>query len=140
MTGSQALEAAADKLEIHELLARYGRGADTRNWELWRDVFTPNASIDFSTVTGVIGDPIAVSESLASILGNAHMTAHYFTNVEVELSGDEAVVHALFFSVTQFTSDATPMLGGGTHQHHVVRGPEGWRSRQLVVASTWMAS
>ena len=42
------LQSVADKIEIHELLARYARGVDTHDWELWKSVFTEDAVIDYS--------------------------------------------------------------------------------------------
>ena len=38
-----------DRLDIMELLARYGAGLDARDWGLWRDVFTDQALFDLSS-------------------------------------------------------------------------------------------
>ncbi len=46
------LQSVADKIEIHELLARYARGVDTHDWELWRSVFTDDAVVDGPSATG----------------------------------------------------------------------------------------
>jgi len=37
----------ADKLEIYELLGAYARAVDTKDWALYRSVFTPEATIDY---------------------------------------------------------------------------------------------
>ncbi len=42
----------ADKLDITEQLARYARGVDTHDWDLWRSVFTDDAIIDYSSANG----------------------------------------------------------------------------------------
>lgn len=47
------VQAVADKLEIDEQLARYARGVDTHDWDLWKSVFTEDAVVDYSQ-SGVI--------------------------------------------------------------------------------------
>jgi 3-phenylpropionate/cinnamic acid dioxygenase small subunit len=42
MNGAESL----DIVEIQQLLARYARAVDTRDWELFRSVFTEDAFID----------------------------------------------------------------------------------------------
>ena len=56
------LQSVLDKIEIHELLARYARGVDSKDWELWKAVFTPEATIDYSSAGAVVGsrDEVAV--------------------------------------------------------------------------------
>ena len=50
-------QAVQDKLEIHELMARYARGVDTKDWELWKSVFTPDALVDYSSAGAPVGPP-----------------------------------------------------------------------------------
>jgi SnoaL-like domain len=49
------LQGLHDRLEIHELLARYARGVDSRDWDLWKTVFTPDAVLDYSSVGIPVG-------------------------------------------------------------------------------------
>jgi SnoaL-like domain len=44
-----------DTIEIQELLARYARGVDSKDWELYRSVFTRDAFIDYSSAGGSAG-------------------------------------------------------------------------------------
>ena len=41
-------ERVSDELEIAALLNRYARAVDTKDWELYRSVFTDDAHIDYS--------------------------------------------------------------------------------------------
>ena len=47
------VQALADRLAIHELLARYARGVDEKDWELYRSVFTEDATIDYSSAGAI---------------------------------------------------------------------------------------
>jgi len=38
----------SDELEIAALLTRYARAVDSRDWDLYRSVFTDDAHIDYS--------------------------------------------------------------------------------------------
>ena len=49
------IQAVHDKLEIHELLARYARSVDDRDWDLYRSVFTDDAHIDYSSAGAIAG-------------------------------------------------------------------------------------
>jgi 3-phenylpropionate/cinnamic acid dioxygenase small subunit len=49
------LQALHDKIEIRELLARYARGVDLKDWELWKAVFTVDATLDYSSAGAPVG-------------------------------------------------------------------------------------
>ena len=49
------LQGIANRLEIAELLARYARGLDTKDWDLWRSVFVEDAYIDYRSAGGIDG-------------------------------------------------------------------------------------
>ena len=43
------LRATRDKIEIQELLYRYARACDSRDWDLLTSVFTDDAQLDYSS-------------------------------------------------------------------------------------------
>ena len=45
----------ADELAITALLNRYARAVDTKDWELYRTVFTDDAVIDYSGAGQIVG-------------------------------------------------------------------------------------
>lgn len=127
----------ADRREITELLYTYARGVDAKDWTVWKSVFTPDADIDHSSLTGVIGNPETASGALEAGLATAATTLHYVTNVTIELRSDTAKVDALYFAVVKFVDVVAPLYSGGIYQHDVVRTADGWRSRGLTVRPTW---
>lgn len=131
------LRSLADKLEIQEQLARYARGLDTRDWELWKSVFTEDATIDYSRSGVNIGGRDEVAEFLADAFTSIAWATHHVTNVEIDLDGDRAHVRAMFFNPMQLPGMAEPSSTGGYYLHEFERTPEGWKSTRLVEEPIW---
>jgi hypothetical protein len=125
-------------LEIQQLLARYSRSLDTRDWELYRSVFTEDAFIDYAASGGTTGQRDQVLEWLRKTLGTFDWSGmHYITNIEAEVTGDTAQVRAAFFNPMQFPGMAGLTYTGGYYHHDMVRTPDGWRSRNLREEVLW---
>lgn len=128
----------ADELEIHRLLARYSRSLDTRDWELFRSVFTDDAVIDYAASGGLTGQRDQVVDWLISTLGSFSWAGqHYITNIEAEVTGDSAVVRAALFNPMLFPGMNEPTYIGGYYHHDMARTPDGWRSRSLREEVIW---
>jgi 3-phenylpropionate/cinnamic acid dioxygenase small subunit len=129
-----------DKLEIHELLARYARGVDTKDWELWKSVFTPDALVDYSSAGAPVGPPQQIAAWLEQGLQVVPMTQHFISNIEVEVQGDKAKVRALFYNPMQLPGMAEMSFCGGYYRHEMVRTDEGWKSERLVEENLWFVN
>jgi hypothetical protein len=129
-----------DGLEIASLLSRYARAVDTKDWELYRSVFTDDAHIDYSAdvFRGSIDGAIEFLSGDFSAL--VAMSMHYVTNVEADIDGDTARVRAMFYNPTQIRGLADLSMFGGYYYHSLVRTPEGWRSRDLREDMVWTAN
>lgn len=131
------LQAVHDKLEIHELLARYARGVDTKDWDLYRSVFTDDAHIDYTSA----GAPAGTREEIIAFLSMAFATIswsqHYVTNIEIQLDGDTATARAMFYNPMLLPGMTDPSFCGGFYFHDVVRTADGWKSRRLVEENRW---
>lgn len=131
------VQSVADKLEIHEQLARYARGVDTRDWELWKSVFTDNATVDYSQSGVISGSRDEVAAFLAEAFTAIEWATHHITNVEIDLHGDRARVRAMFFNPMQIAGVDGSSSTGGYYHHDFVRTTEGWRSEHLVEEPVW---
>lgn len=134
------VQALADKLEIQELLARYARGVDTKDWELWKSVFTPDAQIDYSSAGAAVGSRDEVAAWLEKSLAAMPMTQHFISNVEIDLDGDRAKVRAMFYNPMQLPGMTELSYCGGYYHHDMVRTPEGWKSERLVEENVWFVN
>lgn len=131
------LRAMADKLEIHEQLARYARGVDTHDWELWKSVFTDNAVVDYSQSGILCGSRDEVAAFLAEAFATIPWATHHITNVEIDLDDDRAKVRAMFFNPMQLPGVEGSSSTGGYYHHDFVRTAEGWKSAHLVEEPVW---
>jgi 3-phenylpropionate/cinnamic acid dioxygenase small subunit len=130
-----------DKLEVHELLARYARGLDTRDWELWKSVFVPTAHIDYRSAGGIEGTRDDVAAWLQkSFEGLMQWSQHLITNIEVDIVGDKGEAQALFYNPLQFNGLAEVTFCGGSYHHSIVRTDDGWRSERLLEKSAWFVN
>lgn len=135
----------ADEREICALLYRYARAVDTKDWDLYRSVFTDDAQIDYSSA----GIPPGSRDEIADLFGSAFETVpwtmHYITNIEIsELTdgpdGDTATVRAMFYNPMQLPGMAEQSSCGGYYFHDLVRTPHGWRSRHLREDNVWFVN
>ena len=134
------LQALHDKIEIQELLARYARGVDAKDGELWKSVFTPDATLDYSSAGAAVGTRDEVAAWLEQGLSVVPMTQHFISNIEIDLDGDRAKVRAMFYNPMQLPGMADLSYCGGYYHHEVVRTPEGWKSERLVEENVWFVN
>jgi hypothetical protein len=133
MSGTESV----DPVEIQQLLARYARAVDTRDWELYRSVFTHNAHIDYTSAGILAGSLDEVADFLAKAFSGISWSMHYITNIEADIDGDTARVRAMFYNPLLLPSLSGPTFFGGYYHHDLVRTPDGWRSRSLREETVW---
>lgn len=124
--------------EIPALLYRYARAVDSKDWDLYRSVFTEDAHIDYSSAGFATGSVEEVVAQLSAGFGAIPWSMHYVTNIEVLASdGDTATVRAMFYNPMQLPGLAEMSSCGGYYHHELVRCADGWRSRRLVEENVW---
>lgn len=135
----------ADELEIRALLSRYARGVDTKDWELYRSVFTEDARIDYSSAGIPPGSRDEIADLFSKAFAAIPWTMHYITNVEItdfktDPDGDTATVRAMFYNPMQLPGMTEQSCCGGYYFHDLVRTPAGWRSRHLREDNVWFVN
>ncbi|CRZ15054.1 nuclear transport factor 2 family protein [Mycolicibacterium neworleansense] len=130
-----------DHADISALLYRYARAVDSKDWELYRSVFTEDAHIDYSSAGAVVGGREEVADWFAANFGVIPWTMHYITNIEIlDSDGDSATVRAMFYNPMQLPGMAEMSACGGYYHHELVRTPDGWRSRSLREENLWFTN
>ena len=135
----------ADELAITALLNRYARAVDTKDWELYRTVFTDDAVIDYSGAGQIVGTRDEVVDWFTANFGVIPWSMHYITNIEItnieaDIDGDTAAVRAMFYNPMQLPGMAEMSACGGYYHHEVVRTDDGWRSRHLREENVWFTN
>ncbi|MFL0179839.1 MULTISPECIES: nuclear transport factor 2 family protein [unclassified Mycobacterium] len=138
MTGPVSADA---RLEISALLYRYARAVDSKDWALYRSVFTENAVIDYTSAGAIRGTRDEVADWLATGFQAIPMSMHYITNIEVlEYTGDAALVRAMFYNPMQLPGMTGLSYCGGYYHHELVRAENGWRSANLREENVWFTN
>lgn len=138
MTGPVSAE---DQMDISALLYRYARAVDTKDWALYRSVFTENAVIDYSSAGAICGGIDEVADWLAAGFSAIPMSMHYITNIEIlEHTGDTATARAMFYNPMRLPGMADLSYCGGYYHHELVRTGDGWRSRNLREENVWFTN
>ena len=128
-----------DRIEIEELLVRYSRAIDSRDFDTLETLFTPDATFD----AGGLGCPTSAPEIRAMIEGTLtglDATQHLVGKSLIELDGDEAEVRT--YLISQHIRESAPgpvkhYFLGGEYADRVVRTPEGWRIAYRRLDRLW---
>lgn len=125
-----SLQEVSDRIEINDLLIRYTKAIDEKDWDLLDRVFTPDAQLDYVSSGGIAGVYGEVKTWLAKALAPFPETLHLIGNSEVELSGDTAkartaVYNPMFFA--QADGGRQHFAVGAYYNDDLVRTRDGWR-------------
>lgn len=123
------LQNIIDRIEIEELLVRYARAIDSKDFDTLETLFTPGATFD----GGSLGCPTGAPQIRAMIEGTLtglDSTQHLIGKSLIELDGDQAEVKT--YLISQHIRESTPgpvkhYALGGEYADRVIRTPEGWR-------------
>lgn len=129
MTESLAQE-IKDRLDIHDLMHRYARMVDRRQWELLDQVFAADATVDYTSTGGKAGPSREVMVWLDRALKPWPLNLHFITNIEIELEGDLARALSYFNApMGRQEPDGSQYIvtNVGHYRDDLVRTPEGWR-------------
>ena len=114
-----------DEHQIAALLYRYARAVDTKDWELYRSVFTDDAYIDYSSAGVIAGSRDEVAYWLSQGFAAIPMSMHYITNIETDIDGDTASVRAMFYNPMQLPGMAELSYCGGATTTNLSARPTG---------------
>jgi ketosteroid isomerase-like protein len=135
------LQELSDRLEIDDLLSRYTFAIDERDFDALDDVFTPDATIDYTTSGGIKGSYPEVKAWLAKVLAIFPAGQHMLGNKRVTIDGDTAASVAHLYNPMRMPGkggDDGPMFYvGGYYKDRLVRTPDGWRIADRFEQSVW---
>ena len=135
------IDNVVDILGIQQQLHVYARAVDSKDWDLYRSVFTEDAELDYTSAPfGIAGTVDQIVEWLGQFLPLLPWTMHYVTNIESDIIGDTAQVRAQFYNPMQFPGFDDLSYCGGYYHHTFVRTTDGWRSRQLREENIWFVN
>ena len=136
------VQALLDKLEIYEVLARYARGIDRRDWALVRSCYHEDAIDDHGAFRGDVDGFIDwVSERHAGI----EQSMHLLGNTLIELDGDVAFCETYLTTFQHETRSDAPTRYSHSGCRYVDRlerrdnGPWKFAERHVVLEFSHMS-
>lgn len=121
----------ADQIDIGNLLTRYCRAVDSKDWTLYRSLLTDDAHLDYSAASLFVGGPDDAVEYLTRHQESISVGMHYVTNVESRVGGDAASVVAMWFNAVALPRTEGITFFHGRWHDELVRSESGWRIRKL---------
>ncbi|MGH7286773.1 MAG: nuclear transport factor 2 family protein [Myxococcota bacterium] len=125
-----SVQEISDRIEINDLLIRYTKAIDQKDWKLLDSVFTPDAEVDYVSSGGIKGSYPEARAWLEKALAIFPTTVHYVTNSEVTLAGDRASARTAVYNPMFFRNpDGTlhHFAVGAYYVDELVRTAQGWR-------------
>jgi 3-phenylpropionate/cinnamic acid dioxygenase small subunit len=123
------LQDISDRADIEDVLNRYTKALDTKDWALLERVFSQQAEADFSQVGGP-PRPVVSSTSIAEVLKatlGTLITQHISSNSLIELSGGTAKVMSYVMAQHWRKSDGLEFVLRGRYTDIFVIEAAGWR-------------
>jgi len=133
---------AADKQAIIETVYRYALGLDTRDWELYRSLFTERIFVDFSSYSGQPGERVGADEWVARLqplFSGLAATQHSMTNPLVSFD-DRGAECRMYMQAEHIHDPGDPdswYTIGGFYTDHLVRPGERWLIDSVTLSIFW---
>lgn len=137
------IEEMADRIEIEDLLTRYATAVDTRDWDLYKTVFTSDAFIDYTSSGGIRGTLDDVAKWMADALSMFSMSQHLVANRAIRIEGDTATSRSYFYNpmaTTRPDGSQELMFVGGYYRDRLRRTAEGWRIVERILDTAWTST
>ena len=134
--------ATDDIVEITQLLYRYARAIDAKDWKALEQIFTPDARIHYAVERGAELRFPELGPWLAQAMAIFKATQHVITNPLVEIDRDRArCTSYLTGTHVQVRRDSGVQVlttEGSTYSDELVRTREGWRIASRRLERTWV--
>lgn len=136
-----ALQALLDREAVANVIKRYAKAIDTRDWALLKTVFTEDVEADFRSFGGrevQKGRETWVGIVKGTISG-LDATQHFTGNHVAEVDGDRARLNA-YIIAAHWLDDArgdSEYTVGGDYDIELRREGDGWRICKYTLNVTW---
>jgi hypothetical protein len=127
-----------DELDIQRVISDYAWACDNGEWGLLKSVFTDDAHLDYTSTNGPAGSRDEIVAWLEESLGQVTWIHHVVSNFQIDLTGDQADVRAMFHCSVRLPGQDNMLVTGGYYREEFVRTSDGWKIRRLVEDNRWM--
>jgi len=132
----------ADRLAINELMYRYARMVDFRQWELFDQVFTADATCDYTSSGGTKGSAREVMAWLDRALAPWPTNLHFVTNLSINFEPDGNAAQATCYFLGPMArgtiGSQLAITNAGLYIDQLKRTSDGWRITERECRMTLM--
>jgi hypothetical protein len=135
------VQALQDRLDIIQIMHRYGQLLDEQNWDEFAELFAE----DMVTQHSVVAPPMHGRDTfigfLSSFQPKMRVCQHFVTNADPVVRGDEADLSAFILAmhdVDEPSGANTIIPAGGRYEVHLRRIDGAWKIDKLIVHETWI--
>lgn len=124
-----------DRREIEDRCILYATLVDTKQYERFTEVFTPDARIDYTATGGIQGDLPIIQEYLSKSM-ERFRSQHMMANIECRISeeGTTAMTRVMFHNPMTMQKDggSYTFFVGAWYNDEWVKTADGWRMKLRV--------
>ena len=131
----------SERIQINDLLIRYTRAIDEKDWTLLDSCFTPDAHVDYTSAGGIAGDYPKVRAWLEQALSPFPVTVHALSNSVVQIDGDQATARTYVHNPMTFNNpDGSVHIFtvGAFYNDKLVWTDDGWHIRERIEETAFM--
>ncbi len=130
-----SLQEISDRMRINDLLIDYATAVDNKNFDVWDEIFTPDAFIDYTSMGGPKGSMPEVRLWMKKAMPAFPMSQHLIGNSRVHLQGDTARVRTICYNPMYLPDGKNGhqlSIFGLWYNDRLVRTPSGWRITERI--------
>jgi SnoaL-like domain len=135
-----SLDQISDRIEIVDVLVRYCYAVDDREWDLYRELFVPDAVIDDRVTGGLQSGVEEHIQYLKRALSKVVLSQHAISTIGIDVTSSSACVraHCSCPMVVDLGESKTHVFFQGLwYRNTLVRTREGWKISHLVEEGYW---
>ena len=145
MTDAESLQWLVDREQIRETVYRYPVAVDSRDWKLFRSLFTDEVDILLTTAARPARPRQIVkadnfTKGVDKVISSFQVTQHFLTDYHIEVKGDEALC-LCYMQARHFPPKEKPGQPiwdiGGHYTYHLKRTADGWKIPKYTLMVTW---
>ena len=126
----------SDRLELEKLVTDYATAIDSRNFTELNNLFTPDASIDYTAVGGIAGSTSEIISFLETALDFFPNYQHFISNISLTINKNSASGKVMCFNPMQ-TEDKQVFFLGIWYLDTYIKINNQWFISSRIEESSW---
>ncbi|HZP46061.1 MAG TPA: nuclear transport factor 2 family protein [Candidatus Binataceae bacterium] len=145
MTEIEKIHWLIDRERVRETVACYPVAIDSRDWKLFRSIFTDEIEVLLTVAQGADRPHQRVNadrftESVTKVITSFAATQHFLTDYRVTVAGDTATCLSYMYARHIPPKDRPAQAIwdlGGYYEYHLKRSGNGWKIPKYSLIITW---